>query len=132
MKKMYSFLFYKLYRFAKAQEETVGAEFGFICYAFVFEILHLAIIFGFIDEFFNYNLKISLPYVTTIILLVLLSLINYVFFIKSKLIHNINSNFQNRSRVVWKDNICFFCYIFFLFSLILFLTWYHQEYNVNN
>lgn len=41
---MYKFLFYKLYRFAKAQEQTVPPNFGFVALASMFELLHFAII----------------------------------------------------------------------------------------
>ncbi|MEM0543618.1 hypothetical protein WFZ85_13425 [Flavobacterium sp. j3] len=53
------FLVYKLYRFAKAQEETVDAEFGFMGLVSVFEMFHLAIIISFIRDFFGFKIEFS-------------------------------------------------------------------------
>lgn len=58
MKKIYNFLFYKLFRFAKAQEETVSVEIGFLGLASIFELFHLAII-GVFFKILGYELEFS-------------------------------------------------------------------------
>ena len=129
---MYKFLFYKLYRFAKAQEETVPPNFGFVILASMFELLHFAILFGVIDEFFGYKFLFisSVAKFAGIIYLILGLGLNYLIFIRTKWIYKINGYYQKQNRTVWKDNLLFFLYIFFLGMCIAFITWYHQQYNV--
>ncbi len=129
---MYKFLFYKLYRFAKVQEQTVPPNFGFVALVTMFEILHFAILFGFIDEFFGYKFSFvsSLEKYAGVIYLILGLGINYLIFIKTKWIYRINEEYQKQNRILWKDNLLFFLYIFLLAGFFVFLTWYHQKYNI--
>jgi|GEM_PF-2237412 len=129
---MYKFLFYKLYRMAVNQQETVPPNFGFVALATMFEILHFAILFGFIDEFFGYKFSFvsSLEKYVGIIYLILGLVLNYLIFIKTKWIYRINEYYQKQNRILWKDNLLFFLYIILLAGFFVFLTWYHQNYNV--
>src|SRR5690554_1909900 len=129
---MYKFLFYRMYRMALNQQETVPPNFGFVGFATMFEILHFAILFGFIDEFFGYKFSFvsSLEKYAGIIYLILGLVLNYLIFIRTKWIYRINEYYQKQNRVVWKDNLLFFLYIVLLAGFFVFLTWYHQNYNV--
>jgi len=129
---MYKFLFYKLYRFAKAEEKTVDLTIGFLVFATIFEMFHFAILFGFIDEFFGYKFLFvdSVKQYAGFIYLILGFVLNYLIFIRTKWIYRINEYYQKRNRVVWKDNLLFFLYIVILAGFIVFITWYHQNYNV--
>lgn len=126
---MYKFLFYKIYRFAKAQEETVDVKFGFIAIASMFELFHFAIITVF---FKLIGLKINLISKEIFIMLVFILgfSINYFLFIRSKLIYRINKEYQDQNRTVWKDNLLFFLYILLLFAIMFFEVWVYQKYNV--
>src|SRR5690606_6926007 len=99
---MYKFLFYKLYRMAVNQQETVPPNFGFVALATMFEILHFAILFGFIDEFFGYKFSFvsSLEKYVGIIYLILGLVLNYLIFIKTKWNYRINEFYEKQSRVL--------------------------------
>ncbi|KIC02124.1 hypothetical protein [Flavobacterium sp. PL02] len=120
MKKIYNFLFYKLFRFAKAQEETVSVEIGFLGLASIFELFHLAII-GVFFKILGYELEFSSYFAKYFgwIFVVLGFSFNYFVFIKTKLIYNINDYYQSQNRQIWKDNLLFFGYILFLFLLMI-------------
>lgn len=131
MKKMYKFLFYKLYRFSKAQEETVDAEFGFVALAIFFELLHFPIIASIYEIIFGFNYTDFISKEVYIALIFIFGFsINYFVFIKSNLIYRIDQEYQKQNRSVWKDNLLFFLYIIFLGMCIVLITWYHQEYKV--
>lgn len=119
---MYKFLFYKLYRFAQAQEQTVPPNFGFVALATIFELLHFAIIAVF---FKIVGLEINLISKEVFIALIFIFgfSINYFLFIKSKLIYRINAEYQKQNRTVWKDNLLFFTYIIFIYLVILLEVW---------
>lgn len=124
------FLVYKLYRFAKAQEETVDAEFGFMGLVSVFEMFHLAIIISFIRDFFGFKIEFSnffISYSGWIITIVGLAL-NYYFFIKTRLIYKINSFYEKKNYSIWKGNLLFFGYILLLFLIMFIQTWYYKNY----
>lgn len=118
MQKLYKFLFYKLYRFAVAEEKSVSLNFNFILLATVFQELHLALL-PVPLKYFNLELIVSKTY-TSVFLLIFLAIINYFYFIKSKKIEKINSYFQNQKRIVWRDNLLFFGYIILLFVVMFF------------
>ncbi|PJR04320.1 hypothetical protein [Avrilella dinanensis] len=126
---MYKFLFYKLYRFAKAQEQTVPPNFGFVALATIFELLHFAIIAVF---FKIVGLEINLISKEVFVALIFIFgfSINYFLFIKSKLIYRINEEYQKQNRTVWKDNVLFFSYIIFIYLVMLLEVWVYQNYNV--
>ncbi len=110
---MYKFLFYKLYLFAKTQEQTVPVNFGFVALASMFELLHFAIIAVF---FKIVGLEINLISKEVFVALIFIFgfSINYFLFIKSKLIYRINEEYQKQNRTIWKDNVLFFSYIIFI------------------
>ncbi len=127
---MYKFLFYKLYRFAKAQEETVPPNFGFVALASMFELLHFTIIAVFFKIIgFDMTTLISKEIFVALIFILGFS-INYFLFIKSKLIYRLNEEHQKQNRIVWKDNLLFFLYILLLFAIIFFEVWIYQKHNV--
>ena len=116
MKKFYKFFFYKLYRFAIAEEKSVSLNLNFVILSFCFEILHL-LIFGLILKiygvYFNLNAKLF-----SVLFLVIGTIFNYLYFIRNKRIEKINLYFQEQKRIVWKDNLLFFGYIIMLFVII--------------
>jgi hypothetical protein len=127
------FLLYKLYRYAKAQEDTVDANFGFLGIVSVFEILHLLIIFCFIEDVIGYKLQVTgfaLKYSGWIFVAVGFSF-NYFIFIKTGLISRINEHYQKKNYSVWKGNVLFFLYIVFLFILLFIQTWYYKSRIIN-
>ena len=126
---MYKFLFYKLYRFAKAQEETVPPNFGFVALATIFELLHFAII---VMLFKILRLEINLTNKETFASLIFIFgfSINYFLFIKSNLIYQINQEYQKQNRSVWRDNVLFFSYIIFIYLVIVLEIWVYQKYNI--
>ena len=126
---MYKFLFYKLYRFAKAQEQTVPPNFGFVALATIFELLHFAII---VMLFKILRLEINLTNKETFVTLIFIFgfSINYFLFIKSNLIYQINQEYQKQNRSVWRDNVLFFSYIIFIYLVIMLEVWVYQKYNV--
>ncbi|MEG0917344.1 MAG: hypothetical protein RSF68_10060 [Myroides sp.] len=126
---MYKFLFYKLYRFAKAQEQTVPPNFGFVALASMFELLHFAIIAVF---FKIVGLEINLISKEVFVALIFIFgfSINYFLFIKSKLIYRINEEYQKQNRTIWKDNVLFFSYIIFICLVMLLEVWVYQKCNV--
>lgn len=126
---MYKFLFYKLYRFAKAQEETVPPNFGFVALATIFELLHFAII---VMLFKILRLEINLTNKETFASLIFIFgfSINYFLFIKSNLIYQINQEYQKQNRSVWRDNVLFFSYIIFIYLVIVLEVWVYQKYNI--
>ena len=123
---MYKFLFYKLYRFAKAQEQTVPPNFGFVALATIFELLHFAIIAVF---FKIVGLEINLISKEVFVALIFIFgfSINYFLFIKSKLIYRINEEYQKQNRTVWKDNFLFISYILFIFLVMFLEVWIYQR-----
>jgi|SRR5690606_19968963 len=128
---MYKFLFYKLYRFAKAQEDTVPPNFGFVTLASMFEMIHFGIIAAPFDIIFGFNFTDYIGEEVFVALIFIIGFpLNYLIFIKSKLIYRINEEYQKQNRTVWKDNLLFFLYIIFLGMCMVLITWYHQEYNV--
>ncbi len=126
---MYKFLFYKLYRFAKAQEQTVPPNFGFVALATIFELLHFAIIAVFF-KIIRLEINLISKEAFTALIFILGFSINYFLFIKSKLIYRINEEYQKQNRTVWRDNVLFFSYIIFIYLVILLEVWGYQKYNV--
>ena len=109
-------MFYKLYRFAIAEEKSVSINLNFVVLSFCFEMLHL-LIFGLVlkiyDIYFNLNAKLF-----SVLLLIISALFNYYYFIREKKIEKINLYFQEQKRIVWKDNLLFFGYIIMLFIIM--------------
>lgn|SRR5690554_2953797 len=126
---MYKFLFYKLYRFAKAQEQTVPPNFGFVALASMFELLHFTIILVFF-KIIGFEINLISKEVFTILTFILGFSINYFLFIKSNLIYQINQEYQKQNRSVWRDNVLFFSYIIFIYLVIMLEVWVYQKYNV--
>jgi hypothetical protein len=116
MKRFYQFLFYKLYRFIKAQEQTVSLNLGFLSYCTIFEGLHLAL-FAIPLKYFGNNLDLNIK-LFAILFFIIGFLFNYLYFIRNKRIERINLFFQENNRIVLKDNIMFFSYIILLFLVI--------------
>jgi hypothetical protein len=116
MKNIYKFLFYKLYRFAISNEKSVSINWSFISLATIFEILHLALLADPL-KYYKIELNLSTKF-TPVIFLVLGSLCNYLYFIRNKRIQKINIHFQHQKRIIWKDNLLFFAYIIFLFTIM--------------
>jgi hypothetical protein len=116
MKRFYQFLFYKLYRFIKAQEQTVSLNLGFLSHCTIFEALHLAL-FAVPLKYLGINLNVNIK-LFPILFLIIGFLFNYLYFIRNKRIERINLFFQEKNRTVWKDNVIFFSYIILLFLLI--------------
>lgn len=114
-------MFYKLFRYAKAQEETVNAEFGFVGLASVFEILHLMIILVFL-KILNIQITLISKNLFVLLFIIIGFSLNYFVFIKSKLIYKINEYYENKNYKVWKGNIIFFAYIIFLFIIMFIQT----------
>lgn len=126
---MYKFLFYKLYRFAKAQEQTVPPNFGFVALASMFELLHFTIILVFF-KIIGFEINLISKEVFTILTFIFGFSINYFLFIKSNLIYQINQEYQKQNRSVWRDNVLFFSYIIFIYLVIMLEVWVYQKYNV--
>ncbi len=129
MYNFYKILIYKLYRIAKAQDQTVNEVIGFIGYTSIFEIFHLIIICSFIEDVLGIKLKLSnfvIDYFGWIFVIVGFSL-NYFIFIKTKFIYRINDYYQAQKRIVWRDNLLFFGYIVLLFLIMLLQTWWYQK-----
>ena len=126
---MYKFLFYKLYRFAKAQEQTVPPNFGFVALASMFELLHFTIILVFF-KIIGFEINLISKEVFTILTFILGFSINYFLFIKSNLIYHINQEYQKQNRSVWRDNVLFFSYIIFIYLVIMLEVWVYQKYNL--
>ena len=126
---MYKFLFYKLYRFAKAQEQTVPPNFGFVALASMFELLHFTIILVFF-KIIDFEINLISKEVFTILTFILGFSINYFLFIKSNLIYQINQEYQKQNRSVWRDNVLFFSYIIFIYLVIMLEVWVYQKYNI--
>jgi len=116
MKKFYKFFFYKLYRFAIAEEKSVSLNLNFVILSFCFEILHL-LIFGLALKIYGiyYNLNAKL---FSVLVLIISILFNYYYFIRNKRIEKINLYFQEQKRIVWKDNLMFLGYIIMLFIIM--------------
>lgn len=122
IQKMYKFLFYKLFRFAKAQEDTVYVEWGFITLALIFQLIHIAIILLLMKTFWIKSLSFSEPTIAVICLIAGI-VINYLIFIQSKLIFKLNSEFQNQKRLIWRDNLLFVSYVAILFVVMFATVW---------
>lgn len=122
MKNIYSFLFYKLYRFAKFQEQTVSPAIGFLALVSIFELLHLLILLFFIEDVFGYKLKFAneIEKIFGILFVMIGFSLNYFIFIKSKLIYRINDYYSSLDRKIWRENLLFVGY-FILISLIIVL-----------
>ena len=116
MKRIYKFLFYKLYRFAISNEKSAPIDWSFISLATIFEIFHLLIL-GLLLKFFKLEFYLNTKF-TPILLLVFGALLNYFCFIRNKAIHKINSDFQKQNRTIWKDNLWFFGYVIMLFVIM--------------
>ena len=127
MKKIYSFLFYKMYKFAKAQEESIGTNFGFVGYAAIFELLHFAIIMVFF-KIIGFEVNIGSKGMFIFLFVIIGVSLNYFIFIKSKLIYRINDYYQEKNYSVWKGNLLFFGYIIFLFTIMFIQAGYYQKY----
>ena len=121
-------MFYKLFRFAKNQEETVFVEIGFLVFISIFEFFHLLIIgvffkaMGYEVEFPDYCIK----YFGCFFVL-LGMLFNYFVFIKSKLIYKIDDYYESQNRQISNDNLFFFGYILLLFLLMIVETLYFKK-----
>jgi len=123
---MYKFLFYKLFRFAKAQEETVYVEWGFITLAIIFQSLHIAVILLLMKTFWIQTLSFNEPTIPVISLIAAV-VINYFIFIKSKLIFKLNLEFQRQNRLVWRDNLLFFLYLALIFAAMFVAVWIYNK-----
>ncbi len=104
---MYKFLVYKLFHFAKMQEETASVRIVFLAYISLFELFHL-IIAGFTLETLAYehpeNFKFIHEYFKLIFIVIGFSL-NYFIFIRTRLIYRIYDYYQAQKRSNWKDNL---------------------------
>lgn len=117
MKRFYEFLFYKLYRFAISNEESASINWSFISLATMFEILHLLLVGLLQKSFFEFHTNINLTLFSVLFLLIG-TIINYLYFIKSKRIERIHSYFQEKNYSVWKGNLLFLGYVILLFIIM--------------
>lgn len=121
-------MFYKLYRFAKAQEQTVPPNFGFVGLASMFEILHFAIIAVFFKIIIGFDFTTLISKEAFVVLIFIFGFsINYFLFIRSKLIYRINEEYQKQNRILWKDNFLFVSYILFIFLVMFLEVWIYQK-----
>lgn len=116
MKSFYKFLFYKLYRFAIAEQKSVSINLNFTLLATVLEGLHIVLLGAPLKYFkvdLNFNEKLF-----PILFVIIGALFNYLFFFRNKRIEKINIHFQEQKRIIWKDDLLFFGYIIFLFIVM--------------
>ena len=116
MKDFYRFLFYKLYRAAKTQEESVYLNVAFIFLALLFELFHL-LLFAVPLKYFGININ---PKLCSILILVIGSLFNYLFFINNNRIEKINEYYQKKELNVTKGDLTIIAYVTILW-VVLFL-----------
>jgi len=131
MIKVFEFLIYKLYQFAKAQEDTVNPTLGFLCFVSIFELLHLIILLSFLEDVFGQKLTWAneiMPFVGIIFVVIGISL-NYFLFIRTKYVYMVSESYRNKNFKLWKTNLLFFAYILFLFMIILVQTAYHLKHH---
>ena len=117
MKCFYKFLFYKLFRFATAEQKSVSVNFNFTCLSSIFEILHLLIIILLLKSFYKIPFNLN-PNLFSVIFLIFGTLFNYMYFIRTKRIERIHSIFRQKKYSIWKGNLLFFGYIIMLFVFI--------------
>lgn len=117
------FLIYKLYRMAINEKESVYPTIGFLTYLSIFEILHFAIIMGFLD--FNFG---QINKSTFCILFIIIGYgLNYSIFIQSKMIYRIDEYFLEKNINKTKGNLIFIGYLSFLLMCILLQTYLHEN-----
>lgn len=126
---MYRFLFYKLYRMAVNEQDSVYLTVGFLVYVTIFEILHLAILSVLID-IFGYKIHVSDSKYVIYSYIIIIGVLNYFVFIKTKWIYRINEYYQAKKLNAWKSNLLFVGYIILLFVIMFIQTWYYQKYKV--
>lgn len=122
MKKFYRFMFYKLFRFSKLEEQTVDLKIGFLVNVIVFQLLHLAIFFVFL-KLLGFDFFRGKEFLITSSFIVFVSVLNYYYFIKKDRIFKVNQYYQKQKRNILKDNLVFFTYIILLFLIIFIETW---------
>jgi hypothetical protein len=118
---MYKFLVYKIYHFAKMQEESASVRVVFLAYISLFELFHL-IIAGFTLETLGYDYSGNSEFVDKYFKLLFIVIgfsLNYFIFLKSKLIYKIFDYYQAQNRSNWKDNLLFLGYLFIMIFVIL-------------
>lgn len=119
------FLIYKVYRIALTQQKSIGTTFAFLLYMSMFEILHLLILALGIKTI-GCSIIVPKGYFFSTMIVCLLCFINYLFFIRNNRIYRINSYYQNKNLKVWKGNIVFIAYIFFLMILVILSVYLYQ------
>ncbi|PJR04318.1 hypothetical protein [Avrilella dinanensis] len=123
---MFKFLFYKLYRMAVNQQDTVPVTFGFIAFATIFELLHFAII-SVLFKIVGIEINLISKEVFVALLFIIGFSINYLLFIRTRLIYRINEEYHNQNRILWKDNFLFVSYILFIFLVMFLEVWIYQR-----
>ena len=123
---MIKFFTYKLYAIAKTQEETAGVLIPFLGYMTIFQILHLVLIMGFLEEFVIKGkvLDISdpIPWYSGWIVVLVGFTINYFLFIKTKWVYQVYDEYVQKGIKLWKSNLLFFLYIIFLLVVMFSLS----------
>ena len=123
MIKFYKFLFYKLYRLAYAQRETVPINISFLVNVSLFELFHLALLIVL--------LPVKFPRMNdTLFAIIFLALgicLNYLIFLKTGYIEKLNTYFKEQEVSRRKENLIFIGYILFLFLIMLFETYLHEN-----
>lgn len=126
MKDFYRFLFYKLYRAAKTQEESVYLNVAFIFLTLLFELFHL-LLFAFPLKYFGINININ-PKLSSILILVIGSLFNYLFFINNNRIEKINAYYQKKELNVTKGDLTIIAYVTILWVVLFLESLYYMIY----
>jgi hypothetical protein len=120
------FFIYKIYAFAKTQEETAGVLIPFLGYMSIFEGLHI-LLFKVILQFYVlplgfFSTRDEIPWYSGWIFVLVGFTLNYFLFIKTKWVYQIYDEYAQKGLKLWKSNLLFFLYIIFLFGLMFFLN----------
>lgn len=126
MKDFYKFLFYKMYRASKTQEESVYLNVAFIFFALLFELFHL-LLFAVPLKYFGINSNIN-PKLSSILIVVVGSLFNYLFFINNNRIEKINEYYQKKQLNVAKGDLTLVAYVVILFVILFLESLYYMKY----
>lgn len=108
------------------QQDTVPITFGFIGFATIFELLHFAII-SVLFKIVGIEINLISKEVFVALLFIIGFSINYLLFIRTRLIYRINEEYQKQNRVLWKDNFLFISYILFIFLIMFLEVWIYQR-----
>lgn len=123
IKRFIEFLFFKIYRIALIQKETVYVSIGFPLFASIFELFHLILI---PFKSFGINLNTN-PRLFSVIFIVVGFSLNYLMFIKSGKIEKINNYFIQNRKSRLKENIIFTSYCLILILIMIYQTYMFEQ-----